>query len=471
VVKPEMVIQAISLYENAYGTYQQCAEVVDTVKNIKKITAAELQNFKDNIFKEAKLLGAIELKRILSDNLHLDNLPVSDFKEVYDTINGLRAIEKIQVRYNWTGGSDIFDEKDFGIVHFYNHNFSTADKTNIALNFFQEINLRDASKSFYESKTSLNNFGVGIQIGTPIIILYFNNITFKSSTNQKADVDVAISKVEFSGLLELVKQLQESLGTLGKGLNFDIFGDKILVGYQFEVPAISAGAFNLSNIKLGFDFNLYFKSKPMDFWFRFSERESPFLLSVGIFGGRGYFGIRVSSKKIEEVEALLEFGGYLGIDVGIARGCVFLFAGIFYRNRGGTTDLYGYIICGGVLNVLGIIELSMTFYLGMHSEGNSGSLLGTASVTVKIRLGFFKISRTASMTKRLTGSGGVGLNKSSDLFAVEMNKTKTLLDISERNDTKIYDECDREILVPDDSMLYDSLGINNLIEEYSNAYN
>lgn len=468
VVKPEMVIKAVSLYENAYGTYQQCAEIVDTARNIKQITAAEIQNFKNNIFKEAKLLGAIELKKILSDKLHLDNLPVSDFKEIYNTINGLRTIEKIQVRYNWTGGSEIFDEKDFGIVHFYNHNFRTTDKTNIALNFFQEINIRDTNKSFYESKTSLNNFGVGIQIGTPIITLYFNNITFKSGTNQKPDIDVAISKVEFSGMLELVKQLQNSLGTFGKGLSFDIFGDKILVGYQFAVPAINSGAFNLSNIKLGFDFNLYFRNKPIDFWFRFSEREAPFLLSVGIFGGRGYFGIRVSSKQIEEIEALFEFGGYLGIDIGIARGCVFLFAGIFYRNRGGTTDLYGYIICGGILNVLGIIEMSMTFYLGMHSQGNTGSLIGTASVTVKIRLGFFKISRTASVTKRLTGGG---VSKSSDLFALGMTKTKNLLDTSEKYDTKVYDECGREISVPDDAMLYDSLGEYELLKEYSNAFN
>ena len=72
----------------------------------------------------------------------------------------------------------VFDEKDFGIVHFYNHNFRTTDKTNIALNFFQEINIRDTNKSFYESKTSLNNFGVGIQIGTPIITLYLLAIVF-----------------------------------------------------------------------------------------------------------------------------------------------------------------------------------------------------------------------------------------------------------------------------------------------------
>ena len=472
VVKPEMVIKAVSLYENAYGTYQQCAEVVDKVKNIKKITSAELQNFKNNIFKEAKLLGTIELKKILSDNLNLDSLPISDFKEVYDTINGLRAIQKIQVTYNWIGGSEIFDGKDFGIVHFYNHNYDTSVKTTVAVNFFQEINLKDSSKSYYKSSTSLNNFGVGI--GSPIIILSFDNITFKSATNQKADVDVAISKVEFSGLLELIKQLQDSLGTVGKGLNFDISFEKILIGYSFEVPAISTGAFNLSNIRLGFDFNLYFKHKPIDFWFKFSERESPFVLSVAIYGGRGYFGIRVSSRKIEEVEAMLEFGGYVGIEVGgIARGCVYLMAGIFYRNTSGTTDLYGYVVCGGILNVLGLVEMSMTFYLGMESHGNEGALMGTASVTVKIRLGFFKIERTASMTKRITGNGGTEnmVINSYSTYSATPAKTTRLLHHAESADSTVFDECDRPINIPDDCLIEDSLGVNELLEEYSNAFN
>ncbi|MFY7938286.1 MAG: hypothetical protein ACOVOQ_12970 [Flavobacterium sp.] len=472
VVKPEMVIKAVSLYENAYGTYQQCAEFVDTARNIKKITEAELQNFKNNIFKDAKLLGAIELKKLLADYLPFNKLPESTYKEIVNLLNE----KEIVIQYKWISkDSDLFqnDPNIGGIVHFYNRidrrNRNSA-KTEIAVDYIQTLNLTKPENSLYSSITSLSSFGVGISLsGTDLITLNFNKITFTSGTNKKPDVSVEIKNVEFSGLLELVKQLQNSLGTFGKGLSFDIFGDKILVGYQFAVPAINSGAFNLSNIKLGFDFNLYFRNKPIDFWFRFSEREAPFLLSVGIFGGRGYFGIRVSSKQIEEIEALFEFGGYLGIDIGIARGCVFLFAGIFYRKVNNTTDLYGYIICGGILNVLGIIEMSMTFYLGMQSQGNTGSLIGTASVTVKIRVGFFKISRTASVTKRLTGGGGV--SKSSDLFALGMTKTKNLLDTSEKYDTKVFDECGREISVPDDAMLCDSLGEHELLKEYSNAFN
>jgi hypothetical protein len=304
------------------------------------------------------------------------------------------------------------------------------------------------------------------------------NLQFTSATNQKPNVDVAISKVEFSGLLELVKQLQESLGTFGKGLTFDISADKILVGYQFAVPSINSGAFNLSNIKLGFDFNLYFKNKPIDFWFRFSEREEPFLLSVGIFGGRGYFGIRVSSKQVEEVEALLEFGGYLGIDVGIARGCAFLFVGTFYRAKAGcTVELYGYLICGGMLNILGIIEMSMTFYMGLSTGGcgsNSGTLIGTASVTVKIRLGFFKIERTASMTKRITGGSGASVFDSYSGSSGNRSLTTKLLSNAGLADDKFYDECDKTqtpIYAADESLLYASLDDRYLVNEYSNAFN
>ena len=426
-------------------------------------------------FSKRKILGTIELKQILADNLNLEHLPVSKFKEVYDTVNDLSVLDKIQVSYDWIGASDIFTDMDLGgIVDFYHHNFDKSKLTNIKLNFFQEINLKDSSKSFYKSKISLDDFGIGIKIGSPIINLYFNSITFQSATNQNTDVDVAINKVEFLGLLELVQQLQNSLGTVGKGLNFDISFERILIGYSFEVPAISTGAFNLSNIRLGFDFNLYFKHKPIDFWFKFSERESPFVLSVAIYGGRGYFGIRVSSRKIEEVEAMLEFGGYVGIEVGgIARGCVYLMAGIFYRNTSGTTDLYGYLVCGGILNVLGLVEMSMTFYLGMESHGNEGALMGTASVTVKIRLGFFKIERTASMTKRITGNGGTEnmVINSYSAYSATPTKTTRLLRHGEGTDSFVFDECNSRINVPDDCLIEDSLGVNELLEEYSNAFN
>src|SRR5690606_23195629 len=109
------------------------------------------------------------------------------------------------------------------------------------------------------------------------------------------------------------------------------FGDKILVSYQFVVPAISCGAFNLTNLSFGFEFLLYFKNKPLTFNFSLSERNNPALLSIGIFGGRFFGKLGVSSKGLEQIEILIEFGGYLGVNLGVAKGCVYLFAGIYYK--------------------------------------------------------------------------------------------------------------------------------------------
>lgn len=465
IVKPEAVIQAISLYKQAYGMYEGCSEIVDKVNNIRGIARAAI----DKILNDAKLFGEIQLTRLLKDSLPLDNFPIAEFKEIYSQVNQL---EKIQIAYTWSSGTEVFQDIDVdksGFVHFFNTNKANpnSSKTDLIIDFLQVININSPLNTIFKSETKLNNFGIGINFskGSPIIAIYFDSICFKSVTNEKPDVTVAISKVEFSGVLELVKQLQSSLGTFGKGLSFDITSDKILAGYQFSVPAISSGAFNLSNIKLGFEFNLYFRNNPIDFRFRFSEREVPFLLSVGIFGGRGYFGIRVSSRQIEEVEALLEFGGYLGIELGgIARGCVYLLAGIFYSNTGGNVNLYGYLVCGGMLNVLGIIEMSMTFYMGLESHGNEGILNGTASVTVKIRVGFFKIARTVTMTKRLNGREGVNTNYT-------VNKVNALFNTAKDTDSEFYDECGNPIKVPDDCLLMNSLKDDKLVEEYSSAFN
>ena len=65
--------------------------------------------------------------------------------------------------------------------------------------------------------------------------------------------------------------------------------------------------------------------------FNFSEREHPFSLTVSLLGGGGFFAIGIGSAGVKEIEAALEFGAAVAIDLGVASGGVEIKAGVYFH--------------------------------------------------------------------------------------------------------------------------------------------
>ena len=64
---------------------------------------------------------------------------------------------------------------------------------------------------------------------------------------------------------------------------------------------------------------------------------------------------------------------------------------------------------GGSLSVIGIITVSLVFYLGLTYESkgpqpHAGTLWGQASLTVKVEIAFFSTSVSVSMEREFAGS-------------------------------------------------------------------
>src|SRR6185436_6368526 len=93
---------------------------------------------------------------------------------------------------------------------------------------------------------------------------------------------------------------------------------------------IGVGIFTLSNASLGAAFELPFDARPASVKFNFSERQSPFSLTVSLLGG-GFFAIGVSARGVQEIEAALEVGAALAIDLGVASGAVEVKVGIYFH--------------------------------------------------------------------------------------------------------------------------------------------
>ncbi len=240
-----------------------------------------------------------------------------------------------------------------------------------------------------------------------VMVVKFDKIALKLGTGNKPDVETKMGGIEFVGPLSFVQVLRKYIPFDGFAdppfLNVDASG--ITAGFSIPLPNIAVGVFNLSNISLGAGLDIPFIGGSLAIRFAFCERENPFILTISMFGGGGFFGVTLTPSGLSVLEAAFEFGGALAFDIGVASGGVYVMAGIYYKKTGLESTLEGYFRLGGSLEILGIITISVEFYLSLTYQSN-GKVWGQATVKVKIEILFFSVGVTLHTERQLKGSGG-----------------------------------------------------------------
>ena len=159
-------------------------------------------------------------------------------------------------------------------------------------------------------------------------------------------------------------------------------------------------------MSIGAQLRLPFDGDPVSVRFNFCERQKPFLLTVSLFGGGGFFAISLDNSGVREVEAAFEFGAFAAINLGVASGSVYVKAGIYYHWGDKVVVLEGYFEMGGEMSVIGLISVSLKFHLslGYYKSGGMSEVKGQASLVVEIEILFFSTSVTVTVERRLGGS-------------------------------------------------------------------
>ncbi|NMR28111.1 hypothetical protein [Crystallibacter degradans] len=238
----------------------------------------------------------------------------------------------------------------------------------------------------------------------------FGTLSFRAEAGRKMEVGAKDVKIAFAGPLEFVNALQSILPSDGFDdppfLTVDSQG--VVAGYTLGVPSIGVGIFSIQNIALTAALSIPFTDRPAGVRFAVCERHKPFLLTVSLFGGGGFFAAGVSANGLEQVEASLEFGGNISLNLGVASGGVSVMAGIYFGLTGTSVTLTGYLRCGGYLDVLGLISISLEFYLAFtfRKKDPGSEVWGQASLTVSVKIAFISKSITLSVERRFAGSGG-----------------------------------------------------------------
>jgi hypothetical protein len=251
----------------------------------------------------------------------------------------------------------------------------------------------------------LNNFALTL---ASVIGITINQIAFDAPAGQKLTVSASMPQgepIQFQGDLSFLNALQKFIPSDGfkDPPSLDVSADGITAGYTLPLPSIGVGVFSLENVALSAALTLpFFTPNPIRFRFAFCSREHPFLISVSLLGGGGFFGITVGPDGVEILEASIEVGANISIDVVVASGNVHIMAGVYlkYDLTSTSSQLTGYLRAGGSLDVLGLISASVEFYLGFtYYFGTPCRIAGEATVTIEVHVLFFSASVSASLRR------------------------------------------------------------------------
>ncbi|WIL44869.1 hypothetical protein QP042_00500 (plasmid) [Bacillus bombysepticus] len=365
------------------------------------------------ILGQAKLLGGILLKEIVEPvkiSKFPGSIPQLTNRVIYPKVNGIedpnKVPEAIETLYKLEPKMKSDDNNIFEV---------NAD-TSMKLTALIYTKLNSNEEPTYEVTGDLRNFKVNL-IGTDqtthFLTLHFSQLTFNARSGQKPVVTPKIENVEFGGALQFVTSLQDYLKAVGEDSGINVTPLGVSVSSSMAIPNVTLGILALQNLTFLTRFNLPFDGSPATFYFAFASRENPFVITVGTFGGGGFFGIMLSLDKenpVKLLEASLEFGGNQALDLGVASGGVYLMAGIYYRMENVAPDrricqLTGYVRCGGVLQVLGLVTVSAEFYLSLNYR-DPGKAWGQATLTVKVHLLLTSKSVDLTVEKQFAGSDG-----------------------------------------------------------------
>ena len=254
----------------------------------------------------------------------------------------------------------------------------------------------------------LKHFDLVLIAPASFLELNFEKIEFSIDSAAKMDVDVLLSDIKFVGPLSFVETLRDviPLDGFSDPPYLDITAQGIDAGFDVSLPSIVCGVLNLSNVSLGAGFTVPFIGQPLSVRFNFCRRDQPFLLTVYIFGGGGFFGVTIDPHGVQILEASFEFGAAFSIDFGVASGGVHVMAGIYFRMEQTDASLTGYFRLGGHVDVLGLITASIELYLELRYEFSSGKCVGKAELTIEISLFIFSGSVTITCEKKFAGSNG-----------------------------------------------------------------
>lgn len=351
-----------------------------------------------------KLFGSIPLTEVIDGGSLSDGAPTLQTKT--EDVGGDPLVKRMTATFAWNPKVRTVDVGFVSLVVGADTRFSLRGRVERTVALPPAV---APGGTVSEFEGVLENFDIVL---LEVVTVGFERFRFTSRSGAKPEVNIAMKNpsLSFAGDLSFVNELQKFIpaGMFGDGASLDISSTRVKAGFGIALPPISIGVFSLDGVALNASVELPFADgKPM-FDFSVSTREHPFCLTVAFLGGGGFFHLQVDTAGVRLLEAALEFGAAIAVDLGVASGGVHVMAGVYFamgkKNGADYSILSGYLRMGGELSVLGLISISLEFMLSFGYE--AGKAAGRATLTVKVEVLFFSTSVEITVEKKFGGSNG-----------------------------------------------------------------
>jgi hypothetical protein len=374
-----------------------------------------------NLLSDLTLFGAFPVGQLIAASTDLSRAP----KLLAATVDGMRTH-----RFSWatpmfTGSAEVGSA---GAM------LRRIPDTTPMLTVTAELSVGADDQPHQQTVCEITDVLLAIGLaGTELIRIPVRRIRFASVDAQKPVVTVQLGEIEFLGVLGFVNRLAQLIGGDGFGGNrapapagaapaagsaagaagtggadsgpaLDVTADGVRASYALAVPAVAVGMFSLENISFGASLDLPFTASPR-FAFNFATFDNPFRLVVSALGGSGFLGLAMSAAKgLEMVEGSLEFGAQISINLGVVKGKVSAFGGVYFKIEDGSSTLTGYLSIEGEVSVLSIVTLGVALTLSLTYH--NGKVTGTAEMVFHVSTFFFSATVRRDFTRTFAGSNG-----------------------------------------------------------------
>jgi hypothetical protein len=348
---------------------------------------ADLQAAVARAFPSAKLFGRIDLLKLIDPSSFLPTGGVPNLPKLIRT--GMPGKELLEYRFECRLQGEAGGAR-------------TGPRSRLALQASIDLSTGSPRASSRGTVTDLTFSLAGL------VSIHFAQVTFATDVGGKTAFGVEGVDVTFGKALEFLASIAEKLASIGSGsgVRVDLDTSGVTAGFEVAVPTIAMGVVQLSNLSIGAFLRVPFTDAPLSFSLEVSKRERPFLATVSMFGGGGFLALEVTPDGIASIEAAVEFGGSVSLDIIVASGGVSVMAGIYFSKSGTDMAVSGYVRAAGHLSVLGIVSVFVEFYMKLTyaKVGGQAVFAGSASLTVGIRVLFFSKSVTLTVERSFAGS-------------------------------------------------------------------
>lgn len=365
------------------------------------------------------LTGIEWLSEVLSADPATISLPeiISILKQDNTPNVGAKPLSMgMEATLNWS--NTVFKKVEIGPVAFIPN-----DQTKLEIDATSRIDLGvvsipdDASdiqfspgKPRISAKAGFKSFSVQV-FGA--IQVDFSNVSFEMSADGHKDFKTVIDGVKLLPPLDFINQLESMFGGLGgdQGIHLSVAPERIEISQTLRFPSsgdtpLFIGPAQISNLSLSWSVTIPLTGRDvLAVGFGISSREKPLTIYVPPwYGGKAYALLENTTRGCRLAEISMEYGALVPITWGIATGQGSVTAGIFYMLQrdeardSGSVVLSAFVKAAADLSVAGIIQFAGLVYIALTSQSGGGEkvLRGVVTVTVSIKIGFFRVSYSFS---------------------------------------------------------------------------